>query len=137
MLSLLMSVGAMAGEKDEYFTLNAGFLFNSTLNASFGYERELTYGNAIELMGEVGNKWQRDPVLGESARMCSGKATIGMVACYTSIVSGSIRTVTSDYALGQSSEHIRADISLPSREDWSITMSFPQVSSFQLFRRIR
>ena len=65
MLSLLISIGAMAGEKDEYFTVNAGFLFNSTLNATFGYERELTYGNAIELTGEVGNKWQRDPVCGK------------------------------------------------------------------------
>ena len=47
----------MAGEKDEYFTLNTGFLFNNTLNATFGYERELNYGNALELFGEVGNKW--------------------------------------------------------------------------------
>ena len=30
MLSFLVGTGAMAGEKDEYFTLNAGFLFNST-----------------------------------------------------------------------------------------------------------
>ena len=35
MLSLMMSIGAMAGEKDEYFTLNAGFLFNNTLNGSY------------------------------------------------------------------------------------------------------
>jgi hypothetical protein len=30
MLSFLVGTGAMAGEKDEYFTFNAGFLFNST-----------------------------------------------------------------------------------------------------------
>ena len=65
MLSFLISIGAMAGEKDEYFTLNAGFLFNNTLNATFGYERELNYGNAVELFGEVGNQWQRDPVCGK------------------------------------------------------------------------
>ena len=65
LLSLLISMGAAAGEKDEYFTLNAGFLFNNTLNATFGYERELTYSNAVELTGEVGNKWHRDPVCGK------------------------------------------------------------------------
>ncbi len=64
-LSLQITISMMAGEKDEYFTLNAGFLFSNTLNATFGYERELTYGNAIELTGEVGNRWQRDPVCGK------------------------------------------------------------------------
>ena len=88
MLSLMMSIGAMAGEKDEYFTLNAGFLFNNTLNATFGYERELTYGNAVELFGEVGNKWQRDPVCGAERYVMtsSGKATIGMAVCCISTV---------------------------------------------------
>ena len=85
MLSLMMSIGAMAGEKDEYFTLNAGFLFNNTLNATFGYERELTYGNAVELFGELGNKWQRDPVCGK-VWTSSGKATIGMAVCCISTV---------------------------------------------------
>ena len=58
MLSFLVGTGAMAGEKDEYFTLNAGFLFNSTLNATLGYEHELTYGNAVELTAEIGNQWR-------------------------------------------------------------------------------
>ena len=65
MLSYLVGTGAMAGEKDEYFTFNAGFLFNSTLNATLGYEHELTYGNAVELTAEIGNQWQRDPVCGK------------------------------------------------------------------------
>ena len=65
MLSFLVGTGAMAGEKDEYFTFNAGFLFNSTLNATLGYEHELTYGNAVELTAEIGNQWQRDPVCGK------------------------------------------------------------------------
>lgn len=65
LLSLLVSIGSFAGEKDEYFTLNSGFLFNSTLNATFGYERELTYGNAFEVTGEVGNRWHRDHICGK------------------------------------------------------------------------
>ena len=65
MLSFLVGTGAMAGEKDKYFTFNAGFLFNSTLNATLGYEHELTYGNAVELTAEIGNRWQRDPVCGK------------------------------------------------------------------------
>ena len=112
LLSLLITTGAIAGEKDEYFTFNAGFLFNSTINATFGYERELTYGSAIELTGEVGNKWQRDPVCGKCAVMCSGKDIIGMVDCCISIVSGSTRTVTCVFALAHNLEPILADISL-------------------------
>ena len=75
----------MAGEKDEYFTINAGFLFNSTLNATFGYERELTYGNAIELTGEVGNKWQRDPACGKNCKfifyICTSKSVAKISSC--------------------------------------------------------
>ena len=89
MLSFLVGTGAMAGEKDEYFTFNAGFLFNSTLNATLGYEHELTYGNAVELTAEIGNQWQRDPVCGKICKdvwMCSGKATTGMAVCFISTV---------------------------------------------------
>ena len=49
-----------AGEKDQFFNINAGFLFPNTLNASVGYEMELKYGNAIELSGEVGNRWHKE-----------------------------------------------------------------------------
>ena len=52
---------SMAGEGDQYFNISAGFLFNRTLNATIGYEREMDYGNAVELYAELGNQWQRDP----------------------------------------------------------------------------
>lgn len=58
---LLAGLQAKAGDGDKFFTANAGFLFRSTLNASLGYEHELTNGNAVELLGEVGNHWQRNP----------------------------------------------------------------------------
>ena len=49
-----------ASAQDSKLTLNAGFLFPSTLNATVGYERLLSYGNAVELFGEMGNHWQKD-----------------------------------------------------------------------------
>lgn len=64
-LCLVLSFAmAHAGNGDEFINLNAGFLFNSTLNATFGYERELSYSDAVELFGEVGNRWHKDPVCG-------------------------------------------------------------------------
>ena len=68
MLSLMIAVGASAGEKDEYFRFEAGFLFNSTLNATVGYERELSYTDALEFFGEVGDRWEEDPVCGKVCR---------------------------------------------------------------------
>lgn len=38
--------------------VNVGFMFPSTLNATIGYERPLSYGNAVELYGEAGTHWQ-------------------------------------------------------------------------------
>lgn len=60
-LALLFAMTVKAGDGDKFFTLNGGFLFNSTLNGTFGYERELSYADAIELFGEVGDRWHRDP----------------------------------------------------------------------------
>lgn len=40
-------------------TVNAGFQFPSSLNATVGYEHPLSYGNAVELYGEVGDHWQK------------------------------------------------------------------------------
>ena len=68
MVSLLCVTSAFAGNGDEYLTLNGGFLFNSTLNASLGYERELSYTDALELFGEAGNRWEKDPVCGKVCR---------------------------------------------------------------------
>lgn len=45
--------------QDKKLTLNAGFLFPNTLNATIGYEHPLSYGNAVELYGEAGNHWQQ------------------------------------------------------------------------------
>lgn len=39
---------AYAGEGDEFITINTGLLFQNTLNATFGYEKELKYDNAFE-----------------------------------------------------------------------------------------
>ncbi len=51
----IVSLGASAQGK---LTVNAGFLFPSTLNATVGYEHSLTYGNAVEFFGEIGNHWK-------------------------------------------------------------------------------
>ena len=45
--------------QDKKLTVNAGFLFPNTLNATIGYEHPLSYGNAVELYGEAGNHWQQ------------------------------------------------------------------------------
>ena len=56
-LMMTVIVGAYAGDGDEFVNVNGGFLFNRTLNASFGYERELSYYDALELFGEIGDRW--------------------------------------------------------------------------------
>ena len=60
LISLLSFSLAFAGEGDQFVNVNAGFLFNSTLNASIGYEQELPYGNAVELYGEIGNHFHSE-----------------------------------------------------------------------------
>lgn len=47
-----------AGDGEGRVGVNAGFLFPSTLNASLVYEKDLSYGNAFDLMAEIGNHWQ-------------------------------------------------------------------------------
>ena len=60
LLVLLYAVwGIGASAQDGKLSVNAGFLFPSTLNATVGYERPLAYGNAVEVFGEVGNHWQK------------------------------------------------------------------------------
>lgn len=66
-IALTMSLMARAGEGDSFLTTGAGFLFNSTLDATLGMERELAYDDAVELFGEAGNHWQRD---GACGRIC-------------------------------------------------------------------
>lgn len=55
LICIIVSISASAQEK---FTVNAGFMFPSTLNATVGYEHSLNYGNAVELFGEIGNHWK-------------------------------------------------------------------------------
>ncbi len=52
----MASITATAQENK--IAVNAGFLFPSTLNATVGYERSFTYGNAVEVYGEIGNHWK-------------------------------------------------------------------------------
>ena len=67
-LALLCVLTAHAGDGDRFFNVSGGFLFNSTLNATLGYERELSYTNAVEVFGEVGNRWRRDPLCGSTCQ---------------------------------------------------------------------
>lgn len=65
---LLSVIGAQAGESDEFFHVSAGCLYNNTLNASVGWEKEFTYDNALEIFGEAGDRWAKDP---ECGKVCS------------------------------------------------------------------
>lgn len=65
---LALPLRAVAGENDQFIKVDGGFLFNSTLHASIGYEKELAYGNAYELLAEVGDRWEKDPVCGKVCR---------------------------------------------------------------------
>lgn len=56
LVCVIVSLGASA--QDSKLTVNAGFLFPSTLNASVGYEHPLSYGKAIEVFGEIGDHWK-------------------------------------------------------------------------------
>ena len=53
----MATMGASA--QDVKLSVNAGFLFPSTFNATVGYEHPLAYGNAVEVFGEVGNHWRK------------------------------------------------------------------------------
>lgn len=55
LVCVVVTLGASAQGK---LTVNAGFLFPSTLNATVGYEHSLSYGKAVELFGEMGNHWK-------------------------------------------------------------------------------
>ena len=46
-LALLCVLTVHAGDGDQYFNISGGFLFNSTVNATLGYEHELSYSNAV------------------------------------------------------------------------------------------
>lgn len=69
-LTMLLSLPtrAFAGEGDEFVTVNAGYLYNNTLNASIGWEHEFSYDNAIEIFADAGNRIEKDPSCG---KVCS------------------------------------------------------------------
>lgn len=80
MLLLTVTLNTYAGDGDQFFTLNTGIMFRNTLNACFGYEKELSYDNAFEIFGEAGNRWERDPECGKVCSKSFWKTTTGMVA---------------------------------------------------------
>ncbi len=55
---MLFVFTAKAGEGDDYITVNAGYLYNNTLNATAGFEHEFSYGHAVEGLVDIGNHWQ-------------------------------------------------------------------------------
>lgn len=58
LICAVVSAGAYAQGK---LTVNTGFLSPSTLNATIGYEHSFSYGNAVEVFGEIGNHWRTSP----------------------------------------------------------------------------
>ena len=54
----IATLGASAQESHGKLTINAGFLFPSTLNTTMGYEHSFGYGSAVELFGEIGDHWE-------------------------------------------------------------------------------
>ena len=59
LFAIICAVASLtATAQENKIAVNVGFLFPSTLNATVGYERSFTYGNAVELYGEIGNHWK-------------------------------------------------------------------------------
>ncbi len=58
LIALVCSVVTLGASAQGKLTVNAGFLFPSTLNATVGYEHPLSYGKPVELFGEMCNHWQ-------------------------------------------------------------------------------
>ena len=58
LIALVCAVVTLGASAQGKLTINAGFLFPSTLNATVGYERPLSYGKAVEVFGEMGDHWK-------------------------------------------------------------------------------
>lgn len=58
MAFLLYPLSMVAENK---LTVNAGFLFPATLDATIGYEYTFSYGRAFEVFGEIGNHRKTGP----------------------------------------------------------------------------
>ena len=119
LICAVVSAGAYAQGK---LTVNTGFLSPSTLNATIGYEHSFSYGNAVEVFGEIGNHWRTSPV-------SSGKDTTGMAASSTSIVLPDIRTACYAFVSGRSSEPSNESASSARKPGLNTITSFKTVGS--------
>ena len=116
LISLLSFSLAFAGEGDQFVNVNAGFLFNSTLNASIGYEQELPYGNA---------------------KIHFGKTTIGMEGCSINRLLSGLKTPYFAFGLAHNLVHTKEIISLELKEDLNTTISSKMAYSFLSFRKTK
>lgn len=55
---MAFAITANAGDGEGRLSVAAGFQFPETLDAQIGYERDLGYGNVVEIYGEIGDHWQ-------------------------------------------------------------------------------
>lgn len=58
MLLILAVITARAGDGDTYVSLDAGLMYEKTLNSTLTFEKELKYNDAWAIFFEVGDKWQ-------------------------------------------------------------------------------
>ena len=54
-VAVVCVVSSLSASAENRFTVNAGFLFPATLDATVGYEYNFSYGRAFEVFGELGN----------------------------------------------------------------------------------
>lgn len=119
-----------ASAQDKKLTLNAGFLFPNTLNAMIGYEHPLSYGNAVEIYGEVGRTIGRNPPAADF-----GRVTIGMADWSISSDWYVTRTVRSASVSVPSSVPPRRSSSSVWKPALNTAMSFRTAGSFRCSRR--
>lgn len=55
LIGLVCAIAVDTANAENRFTVNAGFLFPATLDATVGYEYNFSYGRAFEVFGELGN----------------------------------------------------------------------------------
>ncbi len=79
MLLLIVTLNTYAGDGDQFFTLNTGILFRNTLNASFGFERELNYDNASRYLVKLETAGKEILNVVRYVANLFGKTTTGMV----------------------------------------------------------
>jgi len=55
---------ARAGERDNYVSINAGVMYPRLLNINAAYQKELSYGNAVEAYLDYQTQWNECPDCG-------------------------------------------------------------------------